>query len=244
VPSTLLGRMVLTTAALAPVGTQPAIADQDVYRRAKVGSTLNSNPDMAGSVTGWGGVGGTLSYSTTQSRSAPGSARLAPSGAAADSQVGSLASTLVDVSAGIAAGKQYTVSGWLRPDTANKPMKIQISYYTAANAFISSQSTTMTSVVAGAWHFLEYTGDPSLVANAAKIGVFIGLASTPAAGDAFYADDLTIRQANTDTGVRIAAAAPGASSTEDPGAASGIDYEYRVIARGTNNTTIAGPWTG
>lgn len=237
-----LGYLQVASAALAPVGSQPAITSQDVYRRVRTATTLVTNGTFAGNTTGWFGSGGTLSYSTTQSHSAPGAARLVPSGVAADSQV--ISTPAVDVSTGIAAGRQYTVSGWLRPDTANKAARIQINFYNAAGTFLAAQGLTVSNLVAGAWHYLEYTGDPSVVATAARVAAVIGLTSTPAAGDAFYADDLELREANASLGVRVAVLAAAGSTLADSGAAASTDYEYRAIAKGANGTTLAGPWAG
>jgi hypothetical protein len=242
VPQPSLGYVAVTTAALAVVGAQPAITTQDLYRRVRTAATLIANGDFAGSVTGYTAAGGTLTYSTTQSRSGPGSGRFVPTGGIADGLVTSASPS--DVSAGIAAGKAYTASGWIRPDTANKSMRIQVSYYTAGGAFISSQGQTIGPPIAAAWQYLEFTGDPSLVAGAARVAVAIGLTGTPAAGDAFYIDDLMIREANTDPGVRIAAGSAAGAGLADWGAAALTDYEYRAVATGANGTSIVGPWGG
>jgi hypothetical protein len=239
--STTLGLMSVATSALTPVGTQPAIVSVDVYRRVKTASTLISNGDFNGSTTGFTGSGGTLSYSTTQFHSSPGAARVVPGGSA-DALV--LLATPPDVTAGIAAGKQYTVSGWMRPDTANKPIRDQTSFYNSSGTFLSQQGQTFASVVAGAWHYVEFTGDPSAVSTAAKVGSVLGLASIPAVGDAYYLDDVVLREANTDTGIRIAAGIAVGTTLTDWGASANTDYEYRAVATGANGTSIAGPWAG
>jgi hypothetical protein len=239
--STTLGLMSVATSALTPVGTQPAIVSVDVYRRVKTASTLISNGDFNGSTTGFTGSGGTLTYSTTQFHSSPGAARVVPGGSA-DALV--LLATPPDVTAGIAAGKQYTVSGWIRPDTANKPIRAQTSFYNSSGTFLSQQGQTFASVVAGAWHYVEFTGDPSAVSTAAKVGSVLGLASTPAVGDAYYLDDVVLREANTDAGIRIAAGIAAGTTLTDWGASANTDYEYRAVATGANGTSISGPWAG
>jgi hypothetical protein len=239
--STTLGQISVAVAALTPVGTQPAIVSVDVYRRVKTASTLVSNGDFNGSTTGFTGSGGTLSYSTTQSHASPGAGRVVPGGSA-DALV--LLSSPPDVSAGIAAGKQYTASGWVRPDTANKPIRAQVSFYNSSGTFLAQQGQTIASVVAGAWHYVEFTADPSVVATAAKAGSALGLASIPAVGDAYYLDDVVLREANNDGGVRIASGIAAGTTLTDWGAAANTDYEYRAVAVGANGTSIAGPWQG
>lgn len=239
--SSTAGTITVTPAVLAPVGTQPAITSADLRRRVRTtAATLITNGSMAGTTTGYAGAGGTLSYSTTQFHDAPGAARLVPSGAAADSLVACATTNL----AAVVAGQRFTVSAWIRPDTANKAIKVQITWYTAADAVISSVSTTVTNVVAAAWQFLSFTADSTGVANVAKVGTAIGLTSTPAAGDAFYADELTVRLANDDAGVRLVRAGAVSTPYADWGPASGVDYEYQWTAAGANGTSQAGPWTG
>ena len=74
--------------------------------------------------------------------------------------------------------------------------------------------------------------------------VSIGLTGTPAAGDAFYADDLELRPANSDVGTRVLASSPPGTAYNDWGAASGTDYEYRWVTQGGNGTSGFGPWVG
>lgn len=232
------GWMSVTASALAPVGVQPAIVSQDLYRRVKTTTILNANPSMAGNVTGWTGVGTTsMVYSTTQAHDSPGAAFATPTGAAAQSLVRS--SALVD----IVAGQKYYASGWIRPTTSNKSVIIQLDWYTSGSVFISSTTVTV-SAVGTAWMFLEVNGDPSTVATAAKVAVSIGETGTPAAGDTFYADEVELTVYNTDVGTRIAAGVGGGATYNDWGAASSVDYEYRWVGTGSNGTTITGPWTG
>lgn len=231
-----------TPSALAVVGAQPAIVSLDLYRRPALTPVLNSNPDFAGNVTGWfvggGGTPGTLSYSTTQFHSSPGAARYVPaaSGGSATPQVES--STFVTV----VAGNLYKASGWIRPDTANKPIVINLNWYDASNAFLSSTTATIAAPIAAAWHYIEVIGDPAGVTNAAKVRVAVGESSTPASADAFYADDVQLDVYDAAVGIRIAAAVGPGTVITDWGAASGIDYEYQWVATGNNGTTIYGPW--
>jgi hypothetical protein len=136
----------------------------------------------------------------------------------------------------------YTASAWVRPTTANKAIKVQINWYNASTTLISSAEASIAAPVAGAWQYLEVTGDPSLVAGAVKIAISAGLTGTPAVGDTFYADEVIVRQESGDTGVRVATGLLPGTPVADSGAVSGVDYEYRWAATGANGTTIFGPW--
>lgn len=242
VPSTTLGTITVTPVVLAPVGAQPAIVDQDLWRREATTPVLNPNPSMDGNITGWayggGGTPGTLSYSTTQSHDGPGSVRYVPNAAgSALPQVEQ--ATYID----IVPGQLYYASAWMRPDTVNKPLVLLINYYTAGLAFISSITYVMSNIVAGGWHFLEFYADPGAVPTATKLRVAVGESSTPAAVDAFYADEIKIEVYNPDLGVRLKQdSAPGASYP-DWGPRHGVEHEYRWITTGANGTTGIGPWT-
>lgn len=236
------GWMSVGSAALAAVGTQPAIISQDLYRRTKLYATLNPNPTMAGNTTGWTNIGGTLTYSTTQSYSAPGSARLVPTGAAADSLV--RLTTPIDVADVTAAGGVLVARGWIRPDTANKSMRIEVDFYDAGGSLLGFVPATFTAVVAGAWQYLRCTADFTTYPTATKAGVSIGLTGTPAAGDAFYADDVTLRRSNADRGVRVSQLQGAGATVNDWQAPGATDLEYQWVAKGANGTTLNGPWTG
>jgi hypothetical protein len=126
----------------------------------------------------------------------------------------------------------------------NKPAKIQIRWYTAANAFISA--TTLSRVTTGsatAWLFMTVSADAALVPTAAKATVALGESTTPAAGDAFYIDDLYLYPANTDIGVPIQRDLPSGVVYDDWGAWSGTLFEYQAVVMGANGTTTTGPWT-
>lgn len=226
----------------AAVGSQPALADQDLWRRKKTGAAtvLNTNAGFAGNTTGWQATGsaGTLSYSTAQFKSSPGSARMVPNGAAAQIMVETAGANLIDVT----PGQAYVASAWVRPDTGNKPLKIALFWYTSGIAYLGDSTVLLTGPVATAWHFLEVVGDPP--ATAAKLQVAVGAYGTPAAGDAFYVDDVQVRVANPDPGVRVAAGITSGAVVDDWGATATVDWEYQLVARGVNGTSISGPWAG
>lgn len=232
-PQPLLGLIRVTATNPAPSGAQPAFVAQDVYRRVGESATLNANPTFAGNVTGWAGVGGTLSYSTVQAHEGAGSARIVPTGAAANSYV-EAAHVAIDPARAVLAG------GWVRPDTVNKPVQLDVRWYTAGGAFISATSRTLTPPIAAVWQYVSMTAAP--VATAARASVALGMASTPAAGDAAYVDELVMQAHNDDPGVRVAASVAAGAVVDDWRAAARQPYEYRAVTYGANGTQIASPW--
>lgn len=240
-PSTTLGYIAVTASTLAAVGSQPTVTTLDLYRRPVTVTALNTNPTFSGNTTGYfvgGGSGGTLTYSTTQSApgSSPGAARLVPNGSGATPAV-EANSVVIDVTRSLEA------TAWVRPDTANKPVTININWYTSGSVYISTTALAISAPVATAWQFMRVVANPTLVPTAARASISVGLASTPAAGDAIYADEMRLRAYDTTTGVRVAQGATGGTTFNDWGAASGIDYEYQWVGNGSNGTSISGPWT-
>jgi hypothetical protein len=239
-PSTTNGYITVTPSANAPAGLQPTISSMDLYRRPVLSSTLNANPTFAGNTTGFavgGGSGGTVTYSTAQFSpgSSPGSARLVPNGSGATPSVES-SHVAVDVTQAIEG------TGWVRADTANKPVVIQVNWYTTGGAYLSSTLVSVTTPPVAGWMFMRVIADGSGIATAARASVSIGLSNTPAAGDAIYVDELRMRYADTTTGVRVAQGVGAAVAVNDWGAASGVSYEYQWVVTGSNGTSIAGPW--
>jgi hypothetical protein len=53
-----------------------------------------------------------------------------------------------------------------------------------------------------------------------------------------------LREANSDTGVRITTGADITSVINDSGPTSRTDYEWRSVTKGANGTTQTGPWIG
>lgn len=235
------GWITVTPTSLAVVGAQPSITAVSLHRRRRTATALNTNGDFNGNTTGYAGNGATVTYSTTQFHSSPGSARCVPTGSvvARVATTSANAPTRTDLPNGV-----YTASGWIRPDTANKPINIALLYYDAGGTELGVSVFAVTAVIATAWHYVEVTGSAAAFPTATKVGGWIGLASTPAAGDAFYADDLVVRQANTDEGVRLVNDGDPTAAYNDWGAAANTDYEYRWTGVGSNGTTNPGPWLG
>jgi hypothetical protein len=224
------------------VGAQPAVAYQDLYRRARSAVSvplLNTNTSFEGNVTGWaigGGGGGTLTYSTTQAHSGTGSARYVPNGAAASPQVEYSGPNIP-----VVAGKSYIASGWVRPDSSSKPIFVSVNWFNSG-VFLGSTTVQVIAPVPGAWHYIEAYGDSSVYPTATRISIGAGLSGTPLAADAIYVDQLELREHNPDPGVRVTDGVASGGVVKDWGAASGVDYEYRWLTRGMNGTTVVGPW--
>lgn len=242
-PVSASGWITVTPTSLTPAGTQPTINAQDLHRRVRTAISALSNSTFTTNVTGWTGAGGTLTYSTTQSHSSPGAGRMVPN-ASADALV--TTTTQTDISAAVAVGGNVHVTGWLRPDTANKSVKITVNFLNSGGTQIDQQFTTISNISVGAWQFFEFIGDLStVVAGVVKATVSIGLTGTPASGDAFYVDDVELRVANDDdTGVRIVAGGTPGVAYNDWGVAALVDYEYRWVTLGSNGTNGYGPWQG
>lgn len=89
---------------------------------------------------------------------------------------------------------------------------------------------------------------PTLVATPLPVDGVISVAITnpaPAGGQPAVVDQDLYRRSVGDTseGVRVAEGLLGGSTYGDWRAVSGVAYEYRVLARGLNGTSIFGPWT-
>ena len=238
IPDTANGRVGVVVTNPAPSGTQPALAYQEVYRRVALTSTatLNANPSFAGNVTGWTATGAAGTYSTTQFHDAPGSARVVPTGAAANSYVES-AHVPFDRTLSVFAG------AWVRPDTINKPVQIQINFYTSGGAFLAAVTKLLNPPVAAVWQYFTMFADAAAYPTAARVSVAIGMASTPAAGDAAYVDEVVVQYLNTDVGTRVASGLAGGVTVLDWRAGARTPYEWRAAAYGANGTMTFSPWT-
>jgi hypothetical protein len=220
------------------VGAQPSVSDQDLYARPNLAANSLTNPGFESVTTGWTGTGGTLTRSTAQFHSGVASGLITPDGVTAAPGVACATTQL----AAVAEGQTWTVDGWLRPATALKPVTLAIEWRDASNTLVST-STVTTSPIAGAWLYVQATFAVPVGVSVVKAGVRYGLTSTPAGTDLLYGDDLRLRQANTAAGTKVATGLTTGASYSDWRPASGVDYEYRVQARGTNGTSIYGPWT-
>lgn len=241
VASTALGTITVTPDGVTPTGSQPNITKADLYRREQAYANQLVNYDIPGGVFAgnWAAQDSpTVTASTTQKRTGTHALRAVPNGSGAVPRVQTVGPANTPLT-GSLSGSAWTVSGWIRPDTANKPIVIRLVSYDVAGTETGQQTFTYPSVVAGAWHYVEFTAVP----GSARVGMALGLSGTPAAGDAFYADNFSVRPADTGTGIRLYTGTVLAA-VGDWGAASGVPYEYRWILAADNGTVTAGPWEG
>lgn len=235
VPSVGAIRLVVTNPS--PVGTQPPFLEQDLWRRPIANAILNPNPDFEVNTTGWlAGVGGTAARDTAVAKFGSASLRLTPDGVTAAPR---LESDFIAATAGV----QYHYDGWLQADTVNKAVALFFRWFTAADAFISDSSPSYVTPLDDDV-FLYYGPIAVAPPTTAKMKLCAGLTATPAAGDRIWLDYARVRVSDPTEGIRVAAALDGNVTYDDWRAVSGVDYEFRAIVKGTNETASFGPWQG
>lgn len=173
-------------------------AEQTAYRVYLLSGAalLNTNPFFTTDASDWTqNDASTFTRSTAQFHEGVASGRLVPDGTHAQPRVET-------GERDVAAGRQYSVSAWVRPDTANKPIRVYFSWFDAASVFISTQGDRQKySPTAATWQYLQISGYPVPGAEGVRLGS--GLFLTPAAGDAMYLDEaflLDMSQAVYDSG--------------------------------------------
>jgi hypothetical protein len=142
-----------------------------------------SNAFFDSDVTGWTSESSTLTHSTAVVHPNPvaaGSMLITPVGGVAT--VGAV-STHTPVGS-VVPQNEYTVSFWAYSPDGWANVQTGISWYTSADALISTSSGSATSVPAGQWTFLEETF--TAPATASRAGVRARLGSTPTSGDTLY----------------------------------------------------------
>jgi hypothetical protein len=147
---------------------------------------LNTNSDFESGIAGWAAFGGaTIAASTAQAVSGTGSLLLTTTGAASPRTE----SNKVDVTAGVA----YRAAGWIRPQAAlTAGVSISVNWYNASNGYLSTSSSVRVPTV-GEWQLWESTF--TAPAGAARAGILLSCAGTPAAGIAVYGDLITLAPA-------------------------------------------------
>jgi hypothetical protein len=222
-----------------PVGAQPAVVSQDLYVRPNVaGANTLANGGFEVNTTGWGLVtAASFVRSTAQFHSGVASGLLTPDGVSALPR----AESSVSASPVTVPGALWTFDGWLRATTANKPIRIVLNWYDSGGSFISQDISQVVTPIAGVWQYMSVTAMAPALTN--KVGGGVALSSTPAAGDTLFIDDMRLRPYDATAGTLIGSSVASGATVADYRAASGVDYEYRVLTRGANGTSITGPWT-
>ena len=241
--NTPAGGIAVAITNLTPTGGQPSVASQSISRRpiTAAATPLNANPFFTTNTTGWsqggGGAAGTFTRSTTQAHEGVASARYVPPGS------GTLTPQIECTPVAIDPTKTYVGSAWIRPDTANKPILVSINWYTSGASYLGSSQVTVAVPTAGVWHYLEVVANPGLWPTAGLASVGAGANNTPAAVDAWYADEIILRLNDPNPGDRIATLLPSGATFLDARAAARTLYEYRVTTFGSNGAQISSPWT-
>jgi hypothetical protein len=218
----------------APTGAQPTTTGIDIYRR-KVVSTaaINSNPYFETNANDWTAVGGgSVARSTAQFHEGAASLLYTPPGAVAApfAQTG-----LYPVTQGVI----YEARTWTRPTTANKPVRLYLSWYDVSSVLVSSTIRDF-AAVAGVWMWGNVQGAPP--STATQVRVAVGLMNTPAATDTAFFDETILLLGNIDAGTRWFTNTVSGTTYTDFKTVTGVDYEYQAVAAGGNATTTAGPW--
>lgn len=235
-PQPTSGTISVAISNLAAVGAQPALASQELWRRPVVYTNMLTNPGFEVDMSTWSPAGATAVRSTAQAHSGAASAFVTPDGVILTPRIDLAVAFMADV----VAGDAYIAEGWLRPTTANKPVRVGVNWYTAGAVYVDTSLIDVPSL-AGAWMFVTLLA--VVPATSAKASPHFGLTNTPAVGDTLFVDDVRFRKLDTSAGVRVAVGLSGGATVADWGAAHGVAYEYRAVARGVNGTSIAGPWT-
>jgi hypothetical protein len=235
-PSPVNGWVSVAMTNPAPVGTQPAMAYQDLWRRPVVNPILNANQGFEVNATGWVAVGGTGVRDTAFFKAGVASYKLTPDGVTSIVYMRS-----DDPKIPVTPGLSYHADGWIRAATVNKQVAVSIRWYDSGDVFLSETSTPVTPLVAGTFFYHGPIG--TAPATATKMSVSARIIGTPAVGDIIWVDELRVRLTDPTEGVRVAKDLPANTTYEDWTAVSGVEYEWRSNVVATNETVQFGPWT-
>ena len=154
-------------------------------------SEMLTNGDFtAASIAPFFAFQSTVTYSTAQAHSGAGSARVVPDGTSSSAQI-------VSPSFPIDPGEIFTASAWIRPDTANKQVQVQVNYLTSADVYIAT-TQQISSISAGGWGKVTHVADTAAYPTAGKVQVAVSVIGTPAVGDAMYVDEISLKQTSGD----------------------------------------------
>ncbi|MCW6008507.1 hypothetical protein K1W54_28780 [Micromonospora sp. CPCC 205371] len=222
--------------------------------RVSVGAQpVNANAFFETTAAPWTASGGVVARSTAQAHEGAASLLLTPDGVSAQSVARSEVLTT-----GIVAGASYRAAAWLRCAAARN-VSLNIDWYTAGGAFISTSTTTL-AVASNTWTLFDFTA--AAPATAGRAGITVSMDSTPPAGHLLYIDeaglytllpstaDVAVFERSTNgiqwTVVRGGAAVPivaGAASLDDYEFAPDVPNLYRVSAVDNGAITFVGAGT-
>jgi hypothetical protein len=158
-------------------------------------ASLTSNAGFETGIAPWTVVGGTVTQSTAQVHSGSYSAQIIPDGT---SELCYLASELGPVT----AGNSYVAICWVWfTNSVNSNFTLSVSWFDANYVYMSTTATVV-SVPAGTWsHVVNTVTAPT---GAAYGQVAPTLSGTPAAGQVWYVDDVTLEPTSVMDGTLIA----------------------------------------
>lgn len=153
---------------------------------AVTGSNVLTNPSFETNINGWTPHNGTVAQSTSHPHAGTQSLRITPNGTSAQCYVESTDQAPVTV----AAGDRINVSGWVWCTNAvTTNFSMSVNWFDADDVYIST-STNYVSVAAAT--LTQITNTFTAPAGAAWGTIVPTLAGTPAAGQLWYLDDLSM----------------------------------------------------
>jgi hypothetical protein len=147
-------------------------------------TVLNRNSTFETNANGWEGSGGAVARSTAQFFSGAASLLLTPTGGVAAEARTDLTA---DGSPSVVIGETYQASGWVMSPTGWATTVISIDWLNAADAVISTVSSSTVDLIVNRWTYLTVRGiAPALTV---KARIRFRETGTPAAGDLLYIDE-------------------------------------------------------
>lgn len=143
---------------------------------------VNANPYFEAGVTSWTATGCTFSQSSVIAHEGTKSGLVTPDGVSTNAFVESEEIPVV-------AGARYLPSGWLFSPTAYGSANIQINWYDASHAYVST-SVASQSIPANVWTFRGGTTYAAPVTGYARVGPAMG--GTPPASQLLYCDEVKL----------------------------------------------------
>jgi hypothetical protein len=186
---------------------------------------LNPNPFFETNSVGWAPVQGTFAQVTDQKHEGVASGKLTPNGTGAVVSVEATPSTAVAV----VPGKAYNLSAWLYAPTGWSQVSVTVNWLDASDVAISSPTGVVLAVPAAVW--TQQTAVVTAPAGAAKGGLRIRMAGTPATTNVLYVDEAkfgatVINFERSANGIRWTTVRGGTDVPVVGGVASLDDYEF------------------
>lgn len=216
----------------APIGAQPDLVEQTVYRRPRTQGNLLPMPGLESDTgTGWTARGGSGARSTTEAHSGDYSFFMTPDGLdpfpRADGPLVAL------------TGEMYA-GGWIRAEGGpSQQLQICIHAYDASGAYLESRGHRFITAAIGQWVFLDTVTSFGDLPTAALCTVALGRSGASAAAT-FYVDDAWLAPYVYDDGIIIAQGRLTDVTSNDVVVA---DTYTRTVASGWGTPDTGAAWT-